>query len=111
MTLPNKPAVERRQYYRLVYPPESAPEVFIMGTTFRVMDISEKGIRFRKDFSTRLDTGQGVQGVVVFKDLSKFEFKGYVLRVVNREAVVVFIKNLPYQKIMAEQLYIQRNTQ
>jgi len=48
--------------------------------------------------------------VVIFQDLSKYEFKGYVLRVVNREAVVIFLKNLPYQKIMAEQLYIQRNS-
>jgi hypothetical protein len=110
MTLPGKPAVERRQYYRLIYPPELAPEVVILGTTFRVIDISEKGIHFRKDFSTRIDTGQNVQGVVIFQDLSKFEFKGYVLRVVNREAVVIFIKNLPYQKIMTEQLFLQRNT-
>jgi len=111
MTFPLKPAVERRQYYRLTYPPEYAPEAVILGITFRVMDISEKGIRFRKDFSTRLDTGQSVSGVVIFQDLSKFEFKGYVLRVVNREAVVIFLKNLSYQKIMSEQLYIQRSTQ
>ncbi|HEX7555552.1 MAG TPA: PilZ domain-containing protein [Leptolinea sp.] len=110
MTLPLKPVIERRQYYRLIYPPEIAPEVVILGTSFRVLDISEKGMRFRKDFSTRLDTGQSVQGVVTFPDSSKYEFKGYVLRVVNREAVVIFLKNLPYQKIMAEQLYLQRNT-
>ncbi|GAP22535.1 PilZ domain-containing protein [Leptolinea tardivitalis] len=110
MSLPQKPAVERRQYYRLIYPPELAPEVVISSITFKVLDISEKGVRFRKDFNTRLDTGQTVQGVVIFQDLSKFEFKGYVLRVVNREAVVIFLKNLPYQKIMTEQLYIQRNS-
>ncbi len=75
MTLPNKPAVERRQFYRLIYPPEFAPEVFIMGTTFRVMDISKREFASER-FFTRLDTGQGVQGVVIFKDLSKFEFKG-----------------------------------
>ncbi len=50
MSLPGKPAVERRQYYRLLYPPELAPEVVILGISFRVMDISEKGVRFRKDF-------------------------------------------------------------
>lgn len=110
MTFPLRPAVERRQFFRLVYPPELAPEVVILGVTFRILDISEKAIRFRKDFSTRLDTGMTVQGVLIFQDLSKYEFKGYVLRVVNREAVVIFLKNLPYQKIMAEQLYIQRNS-
>lgn len=108
MALPTKPAVERRQYFRLIYPPELSPEVVILGMTFKVMDISEKGLRFRKDFSTRIDTGQGVQGVVIFQDLSKFEFKGYILRVVNREAVIIFIKNLPYQKIMAEQVFLQK---
>lgn len=111
MSLPGKPAVERRQYYRLLYPPELAPEVVILGISFRIMDISEKGVRFRKDFNTRLDTGLSVKGVVIFQDLSKFEFSGYVMRVVNREAVVIFLKNLPYQKIMSEQLYIQRNSQ
>ena len=110
MTLPIRPAVERRQYYRLMYPPEFAPESVILGMTFKVLDISEKGARFRKDFSTRIDTGQTVQGVLIFQDLSKFEFKGYILRVVNREAVVVFLKSLPYQRIMSEQLYIQRNS-
>jgi hypothetical protein len=110
MSPPEKPAFERRQYYRLMYPPELAPEIVIMGTTFPVMDISEKGVRFRKDFNTRLDTGLSVKGVVIFQDLSKFEFSGYVLRVVNREAVVIFLKNLAYQKIMSEQLYIQRNS-
>jgi len=109
MTTPEKPAAERRQYYRLIYPPELAPEVVILGITFRVTDISEKGIRFRKDFYTRLDTGQSVRGVLIFQDLSKYEFQGYVLRVVNREAVVVLIKSLPYQKIMSEQLFLQRN--
>jgi hypothetical protein len=109
MTLPTKPAVERRQYYRLIYPSELSPEVVILGMTFKVMDISEKGLRFRKEFSTRIDTGQGVQGVIIFQDLSKFEFKGYILRVVNREAVIIFLKNLPYQKIMAEQVFLQRN--
>jgi hypothetical protein len=111
MTGPLKPAIERRQYYRLMYPPELAPEVVILGITFRVLDISEKGIRFRKDFYTRLDTGQSVRGVVIFQDLSKYEFQGYVLRVVNREAVVIFLKNLPYKKIMTEQLFLQRNSQ
>lgn len=111
MAFPGKPAVERRQYYRLLYPPELAPEVVILGITFPVMDISEKGIRFRKNFTTRLDTGQSVRGTVIFQDLSKFEFSGYVLRVVNREAVVIFLKTLPYQRIMSEQRYIQRNSQ
>jgi len=110
MTTPQKPATERRQYYRLSYPQELAPEVVILGITFRVMDISEKGIRFRKDFHIRLDTGQSVRGVLIFQDLSKHEFQGYVLRVVNREAVVIFIKTLPYQRIMSEQLYLQRNS-
>ncbi len=110
MSLPGKPAVERRQYYRLLYPPELAPEVVILGITFSVLDISEKGIRFQKSFTTRLDTGQSVKGVVIFQDLSKFEFCGYVLRVVNREAVVIFLKNLPYQRIMSEQRYIQQNS-
>ncbi|MEI8131527.1 MAG: PilZ domain-containing protein [Leptolinea sp.] len=109
MTTPQRPAKERRQYYRLLYPPELAPEVAIMGSTFRVLDISEKGLRFRKDFNSRLDTGQSIRGVLIFVDLSKIEFQGYILRVVNREAVVIFLKNLPYQKIMAEQLFLQRS--
>jgi len=109
MTTPLRPAPERRQYYRLLYPPELAPEIVILGTTFRVLDISEKGLRFRKDFNSRLDTGQSIRGVLIFLDLSKIEFQGYILRVVNREAVVVFLKNLPYQKIMAEQVFLQRS--
>ena len=109
MTTPLRPATERRQYYRLLYPPELAPEIVILGITFRVLDISEKGLRFRKDFNSRLDTGQSIRGVLIFLDLSKFEFQGYILRVVNREAVVVFLKNLPYQKIMAEQVFLQRS--
>jgi hypothetical protein len=109
MATPQKATTERRQYYRLTYPPELAPEVVILGTTFRVMDISEKGMRFRKDFHIRLDTSQSVRGTIIFQDLSKHEFQGYVLRVVNREAVVIFLKNLPYQRIMSEQLFLQRN--
>jgi hypothetical protein len=110
MTTSQKPATERRQYYRLMYPQELAPEVVILGTTFRVLDIAEKGMRFLKDFYVRMDTGQSIRGVLIFQDLSKFEFQGYILRVVNREAVVIFLKNLPYQKIMSEQLFLQRNS-
>jgi len=109
MTYPLKPANERRQYYRLIYPPEFAPELLILGYSFKVLDLSEKGVRFRKEFSTRIDTGMMVQGIVLFHDSTQFEFKGYILRVVNREAVVIFIKNLPYQKIMSEQVFLQRN--
>jgi hypothetical protein len=66
MTFPLRPAVERRRYYRLSYPTQLAPEIVILGITFRVLDISEKAIRFRKDFSTRMDTGMTVQGVVIY---------------------------------------------
>ena len=81
-----------------MYPPELAPEVVILGTTFRVMDISEKGIRFRKDFSTRLDTGQSVKGVVIFQDLRNSNFQDLFC-----ELSIMKQSHLPkvYQKIMS----------
>jgi hypothetical protein len=109
MTTPLPSGSERRQFFRIIYPAELSPEVVILGTTFRVLDISEKAVRFRKNFNERLDTGQSIKGVIIFLDYSKFEFQGYVLRVVNREVVVNFLNKLPYQKLMAEQVLLQRN--
>lgn len=100
---------DRRQHFRLVYPSEFAPGLIINGRLFIVQDICERAIRFRRDASRHYESGQKISAVLLFNDGSKFEVIGWVGRVYSNDVVVMLTRHLPYQKIIAEQVIIQKS--
>jgi len=102
------PKEERRQYYRLAYPLEAAPGLMVAGHKYPVMDISERGIRFKSDFTRFFDTGEIVRATLLFPEGESMEVTGFVLRLRKDEVVILLIKWIPYQKIQAEQISLRQ---
>jgi hypothetical protein len=100
---------DRRQHFRLKYPSEFAPGIIINGRLFIVQDICERAIRFRRDTSRHYESGQKITAVLLFNDGSKFEVTGWVGRIYSNDVVVMLTKHIPYQKILAEQVIIQKS--
>jgi len=99
---------DRRQFFRLVYPRDSAPGIIINGRLFFVLDICERAIRFQRDASRYYQSGQKITATLIFHDGSKFDVNGWVGRVYQNEVVVMLLKHIPYQKIIAEQISIDK---
>ncbi len=99
---------DRRQHFRLVYPREFAPGLIINGRLFVIQDICERAIRFRRDASRYYESGQKITAALIFNDGSKFDVSGWVGRVYANDVVVLLTKHIPYQKIMAEQIIIEK---
>lgn len=99
---------DRRQHFRLIYPGEFAPGIIINGRLFIVQDICERAIRFRRDASRHYESGQRISATLLFNDGTKFEVNGWVGRVYSNDVVVMLTKHIPYQKILAEQVNLQK---
>jgi len=108
-TLPRSSA-ERRENYRLVYPPDYTPIILVGGKVFNVKDISEKGIRFEKDWLGRFLPNQPIRATLVFPGGDRLEISGIIVRIVEFDVALVLVKRIPYQKILNEQMMLrQRN--
>lgn len=71
--------VQRRQAFRVVYPPPAAPE--IVDFDFRVVDLSEKGIKFACPMETELpEPGKTIEFTIKFNDSDSHEVRATVLR-------------------------------
>lgn len=72
---------ERRRHVRVEYPPNSAPDLIIGEYEYRVMDISERGVKFVTNHPDRFWPGlKEVRGSIVFPDGKSREIQGAIIR-------------------------------
>ena len=96
---------ERRRYFRLEYPPNECPQLRIGKKTFRIVDISERGIRFVNDINARF--AEWVRGVIIFQDGVSLEIEGKIVREHGDElAVQIVIAPIPPARVLQEQRYL-----
>jgi hypothetical protein len=107
--LPPQPQPQqRRQHYRVAYPPGLRPELRIAGRTFPVLDLSESGIRFENREVVRLP-GDLLQGTITFHDGGTEKVLGRVFREQDNYTVILLIvKRIPYSRILAEQKLLRQ---
>jgi hypothetical protein len=68
--------LERRTYFRILYPPAKRPVLRVGENKFQIGDISQGGIRFLNGKDTKL--GQRVQGTVTFLHGGAVEVEGTI---------------------------------
>lgn len=95
-----------REHYRVAYPTSLRPKLLVQGHTFDVVDISERGIRFRLEKAEEPSPGFEVQGTVRFRRGETITVRGIVLRVVQGEVAARLEEGVPLRVIMEEQRYL-----
>jgi len=98
---------QQRDFFRLIYPPADRPNIKIEESRFPVGDLSEMGIKFFHQETIKFPVGVRMKGTIIFKDGSKCEVEGDILRVdvdsTPAFTVVEFVKGIPMAKMLEEQ--------
>lgn len=95
-----------REHYRVAYPTALRPKLLVHGVSFDVVDISERGIRFRLGTAQKPEPGFEVQGVLRFKRGETITIRGTVLRVDQGEVAARLEEGIPLRVIMDEQRFL-----
>jgi hypothetical protein len=95
--------MEKRNFYRVNYPPAARPAIIIGGKAYDVLNLSEKGLKYAHPGGDRPEPGKPLAGTVVFADQEKIHVDGSVLRIIGTEIVVTLERGIPFARIIAEQ--------
>jgi hypothetical protein len=95
-----------REHYRVAYPTTLRPKLMVHGVGFDVVDISERGIRFRLGDAHQPEAGLELQGEVRFKRGETISVRGTVLRVHNGEVAAHLDDGIPLRIVMDEQRFL-----
>jgi PilZ domain len=95
-----------REHYRVAYPTALRPKLLVHGVSFDVVDICERGLRFRLGTADAPQPGFEVQGVIRFKRGETVNVRGTVLRVVQGEVSAKLDEGIPLRVVMDEQRYL-----
>lgn len=95
-----------REHYRVAYPAALRPKLLVHGVSFDVVDISERGIRFRLGQADQPEPGFELQGVIRFKRGETITICGTVLRVIDGDVASRLDEGFPLRVIMEEQRFL-----
>lgn len=91
-----------RALFRVEFPYGQRPLLSWKGTSYEVLDISERGMRLSVDGRAMLVPGTRVRGVVRFED-GKETVEGAVLRGNEREAVFQLTDGFSLERVRREE--------
>jgi hypothetical protein len=98
-----------REHHRIQYPTAARPHIVVQGRSFEVIDLSERGVRFRLDEGVPLSVGDAVAGTVRFLRNESVEVMGVVVRVTGREVAVKLEVGVPLRIIIEEQRFLREH--
>jgi hypothetical protein len=102
---------ERRQNYRITYPPDFQPRIVIKEHEFDILDLSETGLRFSIKSNVRLP-GDLFRAQVKLHNGTAVEIMGRIIRVTGEDAAMfLVVKKIPYQIILSEQAFLRQESQ
>ncbi|MHB9130775.1 MAG: PilZ domain-containing protein [Armatimonadota bacterium] len=100
-------AHDRRRYFRLRYPHMAQhPILQLNDIDYRVIELSEGGLRFRHDNLGFLRMGDRVRALTIFRTGRTLTIEGVILRIEKLEAVIQLVRNIPEPVMVEEQRYI-----
>lgn len=97
---------QKREHFRLVYPPSDRPKIVIGGEKYSILDLSEEGIKFGHPASVCLGIGNVVRGEITFANGEKETVVGKILRIIESNpshTVIQLTQGLPLKRMMDEQ--------
>jgi PilZ domain-containing protein len=98
----------RREYFRVQYPTVARPRLELAGKSYAVIDISERGLRYRVGDSEP-EAGTEFTGLVHFKQGDMVDVRGTVLRVVDGQVSCALSVGVPFKVIIDEQRYLNEH--
>jgi len=96
----------KREFYRLRYPTNCRPILILLGKSYEVIDICEKGVKFLLGKYREFKPGLDIQFTIDFHDES-LDLEGKILRVEERTAVIHLENPIPLGRIIEEQRYVR----
>ena len=104
---------QKREYFRIVYPHKNRATLKIENSVYPIQDISQKGIRFSFDGIDEIFDWEDrmiVKGEVTFLLGDQFRIVGKVLRVLESNEVVLFLRDdIPLKSMNDEHRHIIKN--
>jgi len=100
------PWAHDREHYRVAYPTALRPKLLVHGVSFDVVDISERGIRFRLGSAQAPQPGFELEGVLRFRRGETITVRGSVLRVDQGEVAARLEEGIPLRVVMEEQRFL-----
>ncbi len=95
--------IDRRAHERVVYSPGQGPTLTVGGSTFEVLDCSERGLRVARAGAALLEGSVDLQGRVRFPPGNEVMIEGVVVRV-QEDAIAIQFTGLwiPREVILDE---------
>jgi hypothetical protein len=109
------PAENRRDFYRIYYPPEARPRLLLdasggVHAVCEVLECSERGLRFTTPTRWLLPVGTVVSGLLVFAGGAETRVAGSVTRVAPEEvALLLNRQGIPLGMVLDEQRWLRAN--
>ncbi|MGB1906986.1 MAG: PilZ domain-containing protein [Spongiibacter sp.] len=100
---------QKRRYFRVPYPEAAKPPFeHDTGKTYKVVDISERGMKIDTAGDAELDIGMHVTGTVIFHDNTSVRVAGSVLRIDRDGAAIELANSLNVGNLLREQTFIRK---
>jgi hypothetical protein len=97
-----------RRFFRLPYPKAAEPPLTVdKDTTYRVLEISERGILLAPKSNAPLQIGETLLGNIRFHDQHCEEIEGQVYRLDSRGVIIALSQGISPKYMMQEQIYVK----
>ena len=98
--------VQSRRHYRIRYPVNEAPLLHVGARTYRVLDLSEMGMRLVWQGEAELRELQEIEGKIRFRNKKIVHIKGKIVRIHSKSVALELSEGVPASIIMAEQRFL-----
>jgi hypothetical protein len=96
-----------RGHYRIAYPTAARPRFLVEGEDREVVDLCERGLRYRGGDDERRKIGDELEGIVRFRRGEEARVRGTVVRLIDREVALRLSVGVPLRAVLEEQRYIR----
>lgn len=99
--------INKRQHYRIVYPPSDSAMFKCLGHSMRVLDVSEQGLAVERPPNFLLPKNDAtLSGKLDFPDQTSALVAGKVLRTDEKTLIILLDKPIPLNIIMGQQRWL-----
>lgn len=98
----------QRQYFRLQYPSTERPTLVIQDIEFKVLDLSEYGVRFNTYGLITVEKDDLVDMEIRFVQGDSLDLSGHVIRVEESEVSIHLLGCIPSERIRADELSLRK---
>jgi len=97
---------QRREFYRVEFPEQERPMLFLDEISYEVLDICEAGIRFEVDDISSFIANDRLNAQIRFRDGAVVDTSGDILYQRDNSLVVILDKPISLRRVRAEHLYL-----